>query len=562
MVKARAWVGLLGGLLCSLAVQAAEVKLRVEPDPPTANESFQLVFETEGAVDDEPDFSPLEHDFQILGRNQQTALELINGRHTRRIVWSLTVMPRHAAPLVVPPIAFGNLKTSPRQITVASPAATGADDGLVLEAEINTRTPYVQQEVEYTIRLWCRYEISNASLSEPSFTGDVLVKPVEEDRRYEANRDGKRYKVVERRFVLYPQASGPLTIKPAEVTAQVMKRGFSLFDTFAQSMSTRRVTSPGLALSVKPVPASFPGKHWLPARRLRLQAEWQPPNREAGAGEPLAQTLTLWADGLTAGQLPPLAVAPPPGWKAYPERPLTNDQQQNGSFQGVLAQKTALIANKPGRVELPPVEVPWWNTETDTLEIARVPAVILTATGAAPPEPAAPPAASPAASATSPASGAPRPPSGLTPAADHRWRWLAAVCALGWTATLVLMWRHRSRKVLPELARIPVPRTSGPAVEGACKQGDPEAISAALIAWAQQAWPAAGPRSLGAIAALVGEPLAAALGKLEAVRYANRPEPFAAGELLLAWRAAQHLISKEIPIQAPFLPQLYPRMAD
>ena len=207
---------LLAGILliCGWAAHADGVNLRVEPDPPQSNESFQLTFETEGTVDQDPDFSALEADFQILGRNQQTAIELINGHHTRRTAWTLTVLPKHASPLVIPAIAFGNLKSAPRQLALANGAGgtSATDDGLFLEVEASPHNPYVQQEVLYTIRLWRRYEISNASLSEPRFSSDVLVKPLDEDRHYESTRDGKRFEVVERRFVLYPQTSGKLNI--------------------------------------------------------------------------------------------------------------------------------------------------------------------------------------------------------------------------------------------------------------------------------------------------------------------------------------------------------------
>ena len=64
---------LLAGILLiwGWAAHADGVNLRVEPDPPQSNESFQLTFETEGTVDQDPDFSALEADFQILGRNSR-----------------------------------------------------------------------------------------------------------------------------------------------------------------------------------------------------------------------------------------------------------------------------------------------------------------------------------------------------------------------------------------------------------------------------------------------------------------------------------------------------------
>jgi hypothetical protein len=426
----------------------------------------------------------------------------------------------------------------------------------------------VQQEVLYTIRLWRRYEISNASLSEPRFSSDVLVKPLDEDRHYESTRDGKRFEVVERRFVLYPQTSGKLSIQPAEVTAQVVKRGFSLFDTFAQSMATKRVVSDALVLEVKPVPASFAGKHWLPARKLRLQDEWQPAKREALVGEPISRTVTLWAEGITAGQLPPVSVTAPPDWKVYPERPQTNDQQQDASFSGALAQKMALIANQPGELELPPIEVPWWNTTTDQLEYARTPSIRLTAQPAVDTAP--PPAQSSAPTAIVSSNEAPAPavPSpALTVPVDvpeqSLWRWIAMLALAGWLGSMLLWWRNAARIADSGPAHPTIPTPIGArAIEAACRGGEPREIREALLAWAASQWPHSPPRTLGQIAALVDEPLRAALLGLDAQLYGNTQGSIDGAALALAWRTHQNTLRKPVASKSTSLPKLYPSTAD
>ncbi len=569
MVNRRWWPLWLLMVCLSGWVQAAEITLRVEPDPPPAGESFQLIFTAEGAVDDEPDFAPLARDFQILSRNQQTAITLSNGRHTRSTTWTVTVLPKQAGPLLVPPIRFGTLESTTRQIAQASATGSGKaadDDGLFLEVEASPEQPYVQQEVLYTIRLWRRYEISNASLSQPVFSGDVLVKPLDEERRYETTREGRRYEVVEKRFVLYPQVSGTLEIKPAEVTAQVVKRGFSLFDNFAQAMTTRRITSRALSLTVKPAPADFPGRHWLPARKLRLQAEWQPGPPSATVGEPLTRTVTLWADGLTAGQLPPLETTPPPGWKSYPERPLTNDQQEGTGFHGTVAQKTALIANQAGTGELAELQIPWWNTATDRLEYARLPAVSLRAIAnssvAATPPPA--PPAAPVSASPQLAPVAIAPPSAPASGIDTLWRWIALISGAGWLATLLLWWLHTGREsssAAPAATTTPAPSDSRQ-VLSACGRGETQEIASALLNWAAAHWPDAPPRSLSALAARVEPTLAAAILELDAARYGGEKTSFSAANLRAAWIAARPETSARPHTRETVLPKLYWHTAD
>ncbi|MGE3775314.1 MAG: BatD family protein, partial [Gammaproteobacteria bacterium] len=477
--------------LAAVAPAAAEtpsVKLHVDPDPPPPNESFTLVFEARGDVDADPDFRPLDEDFEILARNQQTSLEIVNGRRSRSTVWSLDVLPKHGAPLSVPAVKFGRLATTPRQIEFASgPSTQDADDGLFLEVDAKPSKPYVQQQVIYRLRLWKRYEISNASLSEPEVTVDAIVKPLDADKRYEDTRDGKRYEVIERKFAVFPQASGKVTIKPAVVTAQIVKRGFSLFDSFSQPVATKRIVSRPVDLEVRPIPASFPaGATWLPARQLSLNAEWQPATGEARVGEPVTRTLNLWADGLTAGQLPPLDGVEIRGVKQYPDRPQSSEQQSPSGYSAVLQRKTALIPTEAGRLTLPVIAIPWWNTGTDALEFARVPAHdidVAAVPGLAPPQPpAAAPAVTPdAASQSSDTRAAPP----RLPRADGYWPTLAIVALAGWALTLLLWWRRPGlRSDTPADEESAAPPSTAVAVDVSLARGDLPGNAEALLRWA------------------------------------------------------------------------------
>jgi len=555
----------LGGGAAPRASEPA-VGLTITPDPPPANESFSLVFEARGDVDADPDFKPLERDFEILGRKQQTSLQIINGRRTRSTVWVLDVLPKHGAPLAVPAISFGRYATTPRDITFA-PAGGGAqadDDGLFLEVDASPLSPYVQQQVIYRLRLWRRYEISNASLSEPELSADAIVKPLDEDRSYEAERDGKRYEVIERRFAIFPQGSGKVTIKPAVVTAQVVKRGFSLFDSFSQPVATKRVVSAAVELDVKPIPPDFPGDVWLPARQLTLHEEWLPATPAAKVGEPLTRTLNLWADGLTAGQLPPLEMAPVPGLKAYPDRPQTSEQQTASGYSAVFQRKTALIPEQAGRLEVPAIEIPWWNTTTDRLEMARLPAVRLDSEAVpglapAPPSAAAPEPAAPGVSAATKAT--PPGPAADGGAASGFWPALALLASAGWGLTLALWWwRPAGRSAGQALVESPA-RREPHAVRAAFASGDPHGIARALLDWACLRWPEHPPRSLGALASRVEPEFAAALWALDGALYRPGDGAVDLARLERCWQASKSAEPQARREPGSPLPALYPPLA-
>ncbi|MGH8595190.1 MAG: BatD family protein, partial [Gammaproteobacteria bacterium] len=489
----------------------------------------------QGEVDAEPDFKPLESVVEILGRNRQTSIQWINGKHTRTNTWMLDVIAKRAGALVIPALAIGSSTSPPLTVETEAPRAM-ADEGLFLEVDATPRDPYVQQEVIYTIRLWRRFELSNASLSEPRLSADAIVRPLGDDRHLSMEKNGKPYEVIERRFALFPQTSGQVDIAPAAVTAQVVTRASSLFELFGRSVKTRRVAAPGITLQVRPIPVAFPAAaNWLPARRIRLNETWEPATLSFKVGEPLTRTLTLWAEGMTSGQLPNLALEAPPTVKVYPNQPELQDDAHLGTVTAVHQEKIALIPSSPGPIDLPPVEIPWWNTVSDRLEIARLPARTLTAA----------PGSSPVAPITS-SDVTTSPQTSLVDAPTTRpldlaaarseigltwsgWFWVAIVAGAGWLATGVGWWRDRVSRRRASLVTsdiTPSQRAARAAVLAACRRNDAVATRRALMTWAATAWPDTDGLSLSAIAAKVPEALASAIHELNRALYQQFAPPW------------------------------------
>ncbi|NDE57329.1 MAG: hypothetical protein EB071_10710, partial [Gammaproteobacteria bacterium] len=161
-------------------------------------------------------------------------------------------------------------------------------------------------------------------------------------------------------------------------------------------------------------------------------------------------------------------------------------------------QKTALLAVRPGTYKVPAVEIPWWNTVKDQMEVVKVPAhevtVLPAADGgggktAAPPLPEIPEAPAP----KEPLVSVPLDAQKSDQSAGF-WPWVSLSLGLGWVATLMLWWwRSRNQKVIEPLRQEPAhaPKAGSQLkrLEAACLQGDPLAARQALEAWAQENWP-------------------------------------------------------------------------
>lgn len=514
---------------------AAEIKAEPDREPVRMNETFNLVFSSDHSVDGDPDFSPLAENFEILGQNQGSQFSIMNGKLSRKQEWTLTLAPKRAGAFVIPPVAFGSDRSQPARITVLeasaplpAPGAAGDAAEVKLEVDAQPRTLYVQAQAILTVRVLVRVDLAGADLSEPAI-GDALIERLGEDRRYSTSRGGIEYGVIERKYAIFPQKSGLLRIDPLQLNAQIELGGQSLFSRATRNL---RVKSEPVDLKVKSIPPEFTGQHWLPAASLKLEEDWQKEPPQAKAGEPLTRTLSLRAQGATVGVLPELAgagVGIDPSIKQYPDQPAVNEEKNAAAgIIGTRQEKTALIPSRAGEYSLPAVEVPWWNTKTDRLEIARIPPRVLkvepsgdASSTAAPPPPAAQAGENPAAPSPGLAE------AGL-PARDDPWFWLALMFGLGWACT-GLAWGW-SRRRSPPLAAPVKPEETTPsldesralrALKTACAGHDPAAARQALLDWAGARGNGRRPASLAELAGLGDGGIAEEIARLNQALYGH-----------------------------------------
>ena len=388
-------------LLATGWVQAAQITVKTDHSPVAVDETFQLIFSLDADAEGEPDFSALNQDFDVLGTTQSHNISIVNGKTSRTIQYRVTVLPKHAGQLTVPPIHFGQ-DLSPElrlqvQDTAASKSPGATTKTVFLEVAVDQGKPFVQQQVILTVRIFSRIQWREASLSEPQFEGgEVLMKKLGDDRRYQKQRDGKTWQVIERRYALFPQKSGELKMQmlslnlriPAE--RQNRRSPFSGFnDPFMDDFFSRRsyrnkiVRSQGLSLDVQPVPTAFDGQRWLIAKDIQLEENWSVQPDQLKAGEPATRTLAIIADGVTLGQLPELALPQVDGLRVYPDEPITREQTTEKGLLSTSSRKFAIIPTQAGRYELPAVELKWWNSKIGREQTARIPPRELVVTGTA-----------------------------------------------------------------------------------------------------------------------------------------------------------------------------------
>ena len=498
-----AMVALIGAV-GTLHAQDSVLQAAVDRSTIRDNESFTYTIRAEGPVRDEPEVAPLEKQFDVLGRQSSSRIQILNGQTSQVTEWQYQLMPKPdvRGEVTLPPVRVGNVLTRPVTMRVQPQDTSGnAPADIFMELESQPKTVYVQAQVILTLRLFVSASVATgrATLTAPEVTGgEAIVEKLGEDAQYQTTRAGRSFVVRERRYAIFPQQAMHLTIGPATFEAMVIPdRGFSRVARFRSGM---------LDLDVQPAvppPASMAGASWLPAHRVELSEEWSDDSPELPVGVPRTRRVTVEADGLLETQLPDLPLTQQPGIRLYADQPeMTRDVTPQG-FTSRHVVNMAVIAQTPGEVTLEPLRVPWWNVDEQRWEVAELPGRTLTIAPSGEPPPASARAEAPAATAASA-------PSGRNP-----WPAVSALLAAGWLAT-ALAWAWSRRAGGTAAAKHGTPRgaearsKSGKPLrdlEVACRVNDADAARRALLAWAEQRFPDAPPRSLGALAAaLPAEP--------------------------------------------------------
>ncbi len=527
-------------------VGAATITVQTDRNPAVLQESFRLIFEASGDVDGDPDFTPLEKDFQVLSTSTSTSMSIVNTRITRTKQWQLTLMPRTAGNLVIPAIAFGKDESPQTSLTViqAGAGAAGQDaPDIFIKVEAVPASVYVQSQVIYTLKLYRAVATSNDTLSEPVFSrGSAIIELLDAGRSYDTFVEGRRYRVFQRSFAIYPQVSGNLLIEPLRFQGQLAPASQFSLDPFGAGARTLVRQSEAVELQVKPVPTTYQARHWLPATDVKITEKWSKNPLELLSNEPATRTLTLTAQGLTGSQLPELRDLLPDSFRQYPDQPALDNWRTAAGMTGVRVQKNAIIPGQPGEYMLPELSLPWWNTATQTLEYAVLPERRVRVAAAAPdaaldmPE-----LPAPDIGAQVPGQAAPESETSGADATDaspgiSTWQWLAGILGIGWLVTVgyFLQDRRRARAANPRPHTEHL-RTARKALKQACRDNDPQQAKTALLNWASARPHGPPAASLGELERQSGGSLATEIRALSRRLYSRDAEERWRGESL--WQA-------------------------
>lgn len=397
-----------------------------------------------------PDFTPLRTDFDLSGQTSSRQVEWSNGSMQQRNLYGVALTPRRSGALVVPGLQVGSTRTAPLTLQVDAAAVAGPDSNAMafIETVVDDPTPYVQQSVGVVVRLYFASQLASGELVLDTPAGASLQR-VGDDRTDVRQVNGRRYNVVERRFLLIPERSGALRLAGARFSGR--SAGGFFDDFFGGGDGRMNATGADRTLQVQAQPAQAP-QPWLPLQSLQLRYTSAP--TQARTGEAANVVVEAVAEGATRAQFTDLPVPDVGSAAQVFAEPAQYEETFNGSTPRLkITRRYSIVPRQPGSLVVPGPRLPWWDVRAGKAQEATLPDLTLAVAagnggGSASPAPLPPidtDAALPGSDGQDARIAATDPrASGLT---ERPWPWMAAAIGLAllWLLTLLWGWQRGRR---------------------------------------------------------------------------------------------------------------------
>lgn len=373
---------ILINLTASLSWAKISVSLKLDRPETILTDSVQLIVSVGGSRDSEsaPAIQGLEN-FDVRPGGTSSRIEFINGKMSSGVDYTYFIQPQKTGTFQIGPARVQiNDKTytsNTAKLRVVKPAGgkNGDRNPIFLTAELSNDTVYVEEQTIYTLKLYLRRNVRNINLNLPE-SKNLIFKQIAKPIEYRSTHSGQNYRVLEVRYALVPSKAGGYAVEPAKMSMTVLKsrgsskRGFS-DDRFSSFATGRPVTvaSKSLQLTVHPLPErgkppDFSGL----VGKFKMWSKLDPVTLKTGE----SATLTVSVSGQgNVNRIPDLKIPELDHIKIYADKPVLESTQDSAGLKGSKTMKWALVPEKDGRLDVPPVAVSFFDTENHIYKTLR-----------------------------------------------------------------------------------------------------------------------------------------------------------------------------------------------
>ena len=234
----------------------------------------------------------------------------------------------------------------------------------VVEVSLDRRDPYVQQTLLMTVRVISEGNLQSLETQVPDSDG-VLWKKIDGPITTAEQVRGQRRIVNTYHYAVTPLIPGVVRIDPFG-----FKGTQPVTDSWGRTIPNACEVRAPAPIALDVLPAEPAVRPWLPAEELSIRATMD--RGKARAGQPLTLRIVITALGLEGERLPSLEQPlHSDDYRLYLESAQTSTQidRLGRSIVGTREEVYTLVPEYGGSLDLPKVEVAWWDV------VAREPRV-------------------------------------------------------------------------------------------------------------------------------------------------------------------------------------------
>jgi len=376
------------GIFVPLAMaDSAEVDISADLDRDSIGMDEQAILQVTIQTTDQnidPPNMPTLPMFDVYSQGRSSNISIVNGVVSASITYRYVLVPKKsgtypieqigvvyqnkryvADPLVLTVLDKG--VATPKELENQSDDGQGGGRDYFLEAVVDNSKPFVGQQVTFTLKFYLAVQsFGSPELTEPSLTGfwsEVLGnRPV-----YFQNVNNRRYKVIERKYALFPTQTGELTIGRAVIRTTVASRTqdfndpFDIFGNVFGRGTDVTVRSRPVTVNVRPLPESGKPKDFTgTVGKFSITATLD--KRETEVNQPLTVVFKITGVGNIKSIAEPV-MPTLQDFRIYRSASSENMTKLNDQLGGTKIFEEVFMPGRPGEQELPGVSYNYFDPE-------------------------------------------------------------------------------------------------------------------------------------------------------------------------------------------------------
>ena len=286
--------------------------------------------------------------------------------------------PKRSGILEIPTLNFKGDTSERLELRVrAAPKNSSLNPGsqpIYSETLLDHTEVYVNQQVILTQRLYTSINLRDFSLSELKVENAIVHRLG--DTTYQKVLNGRSYLVLEVTYAIFPKGVGFVDIPRLRFGAYEVdtSRQFGIFNNRGNQV-IRDTESKQIKVLSKPSGRTDRG--WMPSKSVEVKQRWSGDLDKVTIGEPITQTITIIAEGLTPEQITPLKFTESTKYRTYPDQPQLSQSLSNSGIISQRVESRAIVPSESGKIILPAINLKWWDIETQKEQTAELPSLTL-----------------------------------------------------------------------------------------------------------------------------------------------------------------------------------------